>query len=1845
MKPSKGFLRRAWTGCTFLFAFTSGVLAQGNYPITMQVQLVPPYSAYASDYLDQALISFTNFGQVPLDIYLRGRFENDRGQFIETSPNHYSLVPIHVPGMQTVVVQGLQLDDGFLDLNHLNTNLTDEDYNNFKRLGMLPEGYYSFCIYAYKRNVDGTYIPVSDPQGPGACFSLNIGYVTPPVILAPADADSITPSPMQNVNVSWTVPQGDLAGALVAYDLYLVKVMPGYDPNVAMNNAVQYSAGLFLKQPDIVLTNFQFTNLSGFNLEEGSQYALMVQAKDLNHHTAFENNGMSAVVAFTYGNTPDGGPGGDMGGGVGTPVVVQGSCSCVADVGALDQSNNNGSISPGGSFTMATVTVHVGSLNNNGSTLSGDGTIQINNVPVQVTFQDVVVNADGVAIAGTATGKTANGFGFLNNGGTPSVSTADYNSFTQRLANYNLDAVADGAGLMLPFGLHSLGAPDAVNAGVVALSVTPVQAAYNAVAVVQLADANNVLSLAAMGVCFSDASAMCGDALFTLAQDFAVPGLPLTFKSYASASEPGTYVRYSANALQQFHIHADYAFPASLITKTDGTQAIGVLDADAASWSDWTASVSLDPFHAPILTGVDFTLIGAALYDHSTLQNPAGMPTSLGAGLTEKDAEIGTPAWTGFLIPSVGVALPGIVSSSASPDGRLTIGASNLVLDQYGLSGLVGAQNVVNIGDGSLGGWYCSVDHIGITLLNSSFTGGGMGGQLILPFSDHNNAQSRIGYTCTLTSSPDGGGLTYQFSAIQQNDVDFSAWWAHINLNNCAILVTNNTADGHTRASADLSGKLSLEHEIDNYSLSLDLMSLEHLVVATDEPYVQLGSFTAGLSSPQHFMAGFPISLGQVEPVFTGSSAGLSFTMGLSLSDLSNNILPNATTSLSITANVLGGERPAWQGVCINVNQICVDGDLAGYITINHSCIDFFRNDPVFGDGIKGNLFATFKGLDIGSVECDVKFGNKAFNYWYFDASVTISTPIQIALGIAINGFGGGAWYNMVRTANKNMDAKDYFQNMNAYELGAYRPEINTLGFKAKVGVCSNDGLIYGGFGELSMTFNTGQFSVNSIDGRVYVQMLKAGTDVAGDGSAPLQGTVDLHMGIADEVYSITGAVEMKFPIGTPFVTGNGSFTLLADAGNQEYYIKVGDPDHRVSVSLVNVFNMNAYFMAGNQIDGIPPPDPQVFDVGQLVGYHPLAYDPSDGGLVFGAGLSISESLQFACFYAQVDFAAGFDVSLAHYKQGCNGSPDLPGLNGWYAIGQVYAKLSGSLGMDVDVPMLGEAKVSAGEVGASVLLQGGLPNPYWFDGYANIYFRALGFFEDNISFHVSIGDKCVPEKQVFTMPLIAELKPTDQSTNVPLNANPEAVFNYPVEKPFEIVVQDENGTPAPRQFRLDLDNFKVTNLENNSVAANYFDDNSHALFIDDQNKDLALDPDAAWKGQTRYSFDVTVKAMELVGGVPQQCTYGGDPVEESSSVTFKTGACKLDELIATPGSRLGAFPFPGQRYFLQGESPRGAIILDKAYECAATPNEHYDLLVRFTPVKDGQAQPATEEPVVLNGSNYLTFNIPPLPNETIIRVEVIKRNKLNSSDNYALVNTSYAMTSMHQQAALNPNSHLSIYAQNSAYGGGQWSVMAGTPSLVQHGNQVTLSNANINQALRLTDKNVDIVLYSYHFRTSRYNTLAEKVAPMFYSTTGTWSILGSPQVDMKTAEHFDDFDANGFVSGGYIGGKVYFSVPLVAFSESMQGNAWVDNYALPCVYMKFTDAGLSVDNERTRNGLAMWDVQHLGIACEGTPYCVPKRPITLDSYDPPLSMNEIMAAEPWTMPVYRTGVVMTYPVH
>ena len=270
--------------------------------LNMQVIIRPPYSAYLDRLTKQAVLNITNNGEIPLTIYLRAQISNG-DQFIRTKINVFS-DPIQIAAHSTVTLNNVNFNyASFLGANTIEDNLTNAEINAIYRDKILPEGDYMYCIWAYTRDPDGNYHPISInglPEGQQVCSSFPIFFAQPPVITAPVDQMQFNDQTLSNINFAWIPPSRTTAGSNIHYDLYIVKIPAGDDPEAVMHNVFTYHSNYYIKIPNITINNYVFnTKISPYHFEPGQRYAVMVQARDVNGKTFFENEGKSPVITFT----------------------------------------------------------------------------------------------------------------------------------------------------------------------------------------------------------------------------------------------------------------------------------------------------------------------------------------------------------------------------------------------------------------------------------------------------------------------------------------------------------------------------------------------------------------------------------------------------------------------------------------------------------------------------------------------------------------------------------------------------------------------------------------------------------------------------------------------------------------------------------------------------------------------------------------------------------------------------------------------------------------------------------------------------------------------------------------------------------------------------------------------------------------------------------------------------------------------------------------------------------------------------------------------------------------------------------------------------------------------------------------------------------------------------------------------------------------------------------------------------------------------------------------------------------------------------------------------------------
>ena len=281
--------------CLLLTAYcllsTSPAFSQ-TFPVSANLQLIPPYSVYLSDY------SVGGNEQMKLNVLLRDQAEpsypvrlhfvlEGAGIRIETNPA-FAPPPIVLEGG---IPQLLGTDELGIYLDTRNLLFNGITRQQYEQRAALPEGFYkfSFKVLDYRRRD----VPLSREAVANAWFVLN----DPPRLNTPLCGTTLPLRDPQNIFFQW-LPMGAASpnSALTTeYEFTLVEIRPpGRNPNDAIN------VGVPLFQFATQQTSLVYGILEP-SLIPGQEYAFRVRAMDTNGRDMFKNQGYSEVCSFKFG--------------------------------------------------------------------------------------------------------------------------------------------------------------------------------------------------------------------------------------------------------------------------------------------------------------------------------------------------------------------------------------------------------------------------------------------------------------------------------------------------------------------------------------------------------------------------------------------------------------------------------------------------------------------------------------------------------------------------------------------------------------------------------------------------------------------------------------------------------------------------------------------------------------------------------------------------------------------------------------------------------------------------------------------------------------------------------------------------------------------------------------------------------------------------------------------------------------------------------------------------------------------------------------------------------------------------------------------------------------------------------------------------------------------------------------------------------------------------------------------------------------------------------------------------------------------------------------------------------
>lgn len=1005
----------------------------------------------------------------------------------------------------------------------------------------------------------------------------------------------------------------------------------------------------------------------------------------------------------------------------------------------------------------------------------------------------------------------------------------------------------------------------------------------------------------------------------------------------------GTYVEFDCNGYKGMGLSADVEFSQNIFIPENQD---GTLDnnntlktsfsASLLDWNNLVVEVDIPAFQVKGLKGVGFN-IKHAVFDFSDIHNAPGIVFPKNYQSSYFSEYTSMDLWRGFYIQEATIKLPKEFKSKDNNTNRITFYASNLLIDEQGLSGTLGAKDILTLQSGDMDGWAFSIDNFAVNLVANQITEAGFKGMMNIPVLKEN---STLDYAAVIST-----GGNYSFSISPHESLEMSLWAAQLELKPTSSISVS-VKDEKFYPEADLVGTLSIgkntgsegNGEKKNNVASVAGITFEHLIVRSQKPYIELGNISFGAGDKKNNLGNFPIVINEIGLKTEENRAGISFHVIV-------NLMESKDEGFGASGGfIVWGERDEisnnWKYSDVEVTGLKVDVQKKDAFEL-HGEIIFFRNDDTYGKGFKGDVDAIFgKGIEL---KATALFGNvNNMRYWYADAMVNLNNGIPLFPSLSLYGFGGGAYYHM---RQKGFD-ENAGSSIGKTRSGiVYLPTSDvSLGLKASVALGTTKKEVVNGDATFEINFSSsGGINQIGFEGNIYFitsEYTTAMSDVTGNAKelangkdkpektgdadrAQIWGNIKLLYDNANGVFH--GEAKVYANVAGGIVRGIGSQDLAGWAvfhfEESEWYVHIGSPSEPVGLEIARIFKTKSYFMVGHNLPGSPPPPDKVSEIlgGVDLDYMRDLNSLGEGkGLAFGASLEINTGdITFLIFYARLEAGVGFDIMLKDYGEAyCEGREGKIGINGWYANGQAYAYIEGSVGIKVDL-LFYKGSYEILSVGLASVLQAKGPNPFWMRGVVGGRYSILGgLVKGNCRFEFTLGEECklVTASPLAGVDIISEITPSGGSTDVDVFNTPQAIFNMPVNKIFTI--KDEEGNS--RMFRIKMEYFKLLLPDKSEVPGEivWNQDNDVAGF----NSSDILPSEKEITASAQVSFE------ESVNGTWKVVMFKGKKVVELKESTFTSG--KAPDYIPVSNIEF-SYPVINQYNFYKGEYSQGYIKLKK----------------------------------------------------------------------------------------------------------------------------------------------------------------------------------------------------------------------------------------------------------------------------------------------------------------------------
>ncbi len=1266
------------------------------------------------------------------------------------------------------------------------------------------------------------------------------------------------------------------------------------------------------------------------------------------------------------------------------------------------------------------------------------------------------------------------------------------------------DLIDNAVPTILPFGVSKTVGGEKQTVVLDSVSFSPEGGFLTAFAVVQIPKTGDTLAFKVSNAQFAPGG-FTGDAKLVLLKDIDIEIADSTRLSI-KADRQLTYVEWDCNGFQELGIDCEVEFSKDFLVpenpdgsiNTTGKGVTTEFTTQIQSWDELLVDVSLPPFQFTKLKGFGFH-VSHAVFDFSESAN--SLYTAFPPGyMSPSMPEPNSPMWEGFFLEQMEIKLPPEFKNKNSTE-RITISANNILIDELGVTGNLSAYNILTLDKGSAGGWAFSLDTLAVNLYTNQLEDVTLAGDIVIPISNEDN---KLHYSGFVDNSGD-----YFLHVNLKDTMDVPLWAAKLQVYENSYINIDKEDDQFV-AEAVLNGELSISKDGDG-SVQIAGLQFQQLTLRNVQPYLDI--HTVALSgNKQNKMSNFPITIHDITFTKEDMSAGLGFNLAVNFVGEDNHGF-SGDAGFSFWGDFVSENgRTKWQFREMLFDEINIDIDASAFAF--QGSLIIYRNDPIYGKGFKGTITASF--VPSFEVSVSAQFGTvNNMRYWYADGLLTLPTGIPVFTGVGIYGFGGGAYYHMSRSNTENIQIpSDPSENPadNSDKPGqslsgvVYTPDPDShLGVKASIIMGTHPKPdAFNATVTFEMNFNSnGGLNFIGFQGEAYFMtpLRDRGTD------SKVYATTDIGYDFNNRVLHGVTSVYVNMPhIIVGANANNLAGTSVIHFAPVDWYITVGTPNQRVGVKVIDIFTLTSYFMIGTDIPAMPLPPSNVTEIlGDIDLNRDLDALASGGGFALGAAFGAQINGTAWIFYGNLSAQAGFDFMLKNYGTDthCSGNPEPIGIKGWYAQGQVYAYLQGSLGIKIKKGRLkGNYKIM--DVGAAAILQAKLPNPFWMQGNIGGHYSILcGAIEGECDFEFELGEQCEIEagSGLAGMNIIAETSPSPNSQGVSVFNGAQAAFAMKIGHIFEFVDINE----VTHTYKIVLDHFKLTH-QGQQIPGN--------LVWNDKNDVVAIETFDILPGNAEIKLNVKIHFEENINGVWQALYEDGELAAETAESSFTTGPAP-DYI--PPNNLLYTYPIENQMNYYQNEVNYGFIKLKQGQDYLFEANDSIIQKVRF---KSTSHQVDFDFSYDIN-ENIINFNTP----NNLINDKIY---------NFMLVNIPAT-----QNAAIDEN------------------VSDTTNNIVDDSgtSTVDINTQNIEGDLTLMQ---DKEIYSSYFKTSKYNTFLQKINALYISAPWSWVILNGVHkigVQLSGNEYFDKFELQG---------SEKFDPLIQTFTDN--NNNWFNNYSYPLIY-------------------------------------------------------------------------------